>query len=321
MKGRPARAYPLHALVGVAFGLAVLGGLSEASGAGPTLSECIAANETSIKLRGENGLREARDQSLACSSPSCPAELREACENRVTQLNLAIPTIVFEVKDAAGNDVTHVTVTMDGKPLVDHIDGTAIALDPGEHTFGFEIDGKSQATKHLVAYQGDLNRRVQIQLGTPAVVIPLISTPPPPLLPRVSVPPAPTSPTASGLGTQKILGLTLGGAGIAGVGVGAVFGILASTVWSRVTSACGAGGSADCVTTASHTSITSDQTTAQTDGTVSTVAFVAGGALVAAGVVLFLTGGHRGEKSSPSAIRLEPSLGVGETRLSLRGSF
>jgi hypothetical protein len=98
--------------------------------ADPTMADCLTASETSIKLRGGHHLRDARQQLLVCAALTCPAEVRSECERRVVAVNAAIPTLVFEAKDAAGNDLSAVTVTMDAKPLVDRLEGTAISLDP-----------------------------------------------------------------------------------------------------------------------------------------------------------------------------------------------
>src|ERR1019366_8252764 len=81
---------------------------------GPTTADCLSANESSIKLRGEHKLRDARTQALICSASSCPTDVRNACTRRVAEVTAAIPTVTFEAKDAAGNDLTVVRVTMDG---------------------------------------------------------------------------------------------------------------------------------------------------------------------------------------------------------------
>jgi hypothetical protein len=68
--------------------------------------------------------------------------------------------------------------------------------------------------------------------------------------------------------------------------------------------------------------VTSDHDTAETDGAISTVAFVAGGALVAAGLFLYLTGGPSdGQASTTTGIAVEPTLGPGHAGFSLSGGF
>jgi hypothetical protein len=315
-------------------GLAFVGAVSAvprvAHAADPTMAECLAANESAISLRSDHKLREARDKSLACAASSCPAEVREACQNRVQQLNTAIPTIVFEVKNAAGADLTRVVVTMDGQPFADRLDGTALPLNPGEHVFVFAVDGGQKLEKRLVVYQGETNRREKIVIGggepapTPASPSSPAQAPstlqPPTDSARTETPAVTASP---GIGAQRTLGLIVGGTGIVGIGVGVAAGMLASSAWSRVQSACGSGGAGNCSPSGtSRASVTSDHDTAETDGAISTVAFVAGGALVAAGLFLYLTGGPSdGQASTTARIAIEPTLVPGHAGFALSGGF
>jgi hypothetical protein len=106
--------------------------------------------------------------------------------------------------------------------------------------------------------------------------------------------------------------------GVFSVGVGSVFGILSVSTWSKVNGACGTGGPGQCVTK-DPASVTSDHNTAQTEAAVSTVAFIAGGVLVAAGVAVFLSAAHPG--SGEPAVALAPTVGPGLGGLALRGAF
>src|ERR1019366_7525907 len=83
----------------------------------------------------------ARGQFLACASASCPALVRDDCAKRLDDVERAQPTIVFDAKDGAGRDVSMVTVTVDGHPLVDRLDGTSPRVDPGGHPLGFTVSG------------------------------------------------------------------------------------------------------------------------------------------------------------------------------------
>jgi hypothetical protein len=81
----------------------------------PATADCLAASDASLKSGNEHRLRAERAQLLVCSSGTCPADIRNECIRRETAVNAAIPTIVFEVKDSAGNDLSAVRVTMDGE--------------------------------------------------------------------------------------------------------------------------------------------------------------------------------------------------------------
>jgi hypothetical protein len=65
-------------------------------------------------------------------------------------------------------------------------------------------------------------------------------------------------------------------------------------------------------------SVMSDHDTAQTEATISTVAFIAGGALVTAGVAVLLSRAHPG--GGPE-VALAPTIGPGQAGFALRGVF
>src|SRR5580698_10380207 len=102
---------------------------------------CFAASEAEIGLRKQGKLRDAIKQLTVCADPKCPAEVSTECGRRIQALNAALPTIILTANDGKGNDVTAVTVTLDGAPLTQKLDGLAVAIDPGSHTLHFESAG------------------------------------------------------------------------------------------------------------------------------------------------------------------------------------
>ncbi len=106
--------------------------------AAPTKDQCVDAYTRAQDQRRDSKLLDARRSFLLCASESCPRLVRSDCVKSLDELASALPGIVFEAKDGAGQDLSAVTVTMDGALLVDHLDGSAIAVDPGEHTFVFQ---------------------------------------------------------------------------------------------------------------------------------------------------------------------------------------
>jgi hypothetical protein len=95
--------------------------------------------------------------------------------------------------------------------------------------------------------------------------------------------------------TQRKVGLALGVAGIAGLSIGVVTGLLAASSWSRSQSECESAGSCS-----NHAAAVTDHDAAVTRGNVSTAAFVAGGVLFAGGAAVFLTGGHPSGRRRPT---------------------
>jgi hypothetical protein len=286
---------------------------SLAYAANPTTAECVAAADSSLQLREQHKLRAARAQMLVCASASCPAAVQSECLRRVDQANAAIPTIVFEAKDGAGNDLSNVKVDMDGQPLTDRLDGSSVQVDPGEHHFHFTAPGGVVMDKTMVLREGEKERRERIVLGaTPAA--PLAT----PVQPAPAGATAPVSETASEDpgASRKTLAYVVGGVGVAGLVVGTVFGLMASSSASSSKNECSA---SSCT---NYSQSLSDYNTASTDGTISTVAFIAGGAAVAAGAILFFTAPTSASSGSTGSWwQLSPSVGGTGLGLSVRGAL
>jgi hypothetical protein len=256
-------------------------------GAAPDVGQCLASNEKAITARRERRLIAAQGELLVCSAESCPADIRNECVRTLESVNAALPTIVFEVKGAAG-DITDVQVTMDGRRFADRCDGKAIAVDPGEHAFVFTAAGGS-VERRIVIHEGEKARREPVALAPAA---------------RESPPAVTIAKHASSTWGRVAIGA--GGVGVAGLILGAAAGGVASGEWTDAKRDCGkacAAGSAG----------QNERSTAVTWATVSTTAFVVGGGLTAAGVILWLTAPRDRETDSPpsGSVALLPSLGPG----------
>ena len=260
-----------------------------AGAADPTTADCLSANEQSITLLHAVQLRAARAQMLVCAAPSCPVDVRVECSRRISEVNLSMPTIVFAVKDPMGNDLPGATVTMDGEALAERLDGTAIPLDPGEHTFVFEAAGQPPLSKQMLIRQGEKNRRELVQLGSSAQPAPV-----PPSESPTDQPLAPATPSR-GIGIQKVLALVTTGVGIAGIAVGTVFGLESMSKHDDAVAAC-PGACRD-----QHGVTLWNQ--ARSAGDVSTVGFVVGAVGLAGGAVLWFTAGAP-EESTTAGLRL-----------------
>ncbi len=116
-----------------------------------------------------------------------------------------MPSIVFQVKDNAGTDLTGVRVAIDGRALAEKLTGTAIAVDPGEHRFVFEAEGMPALERTVIVREGEKARREGVVLGA---------------LQATRGGPAPI--TATDGHAQRVAGLFVGGAGALGLVVGAV---------------------------------------------------------------------------------------------------
>ncbi len=276
-----------------------------ARAADPTKDQCIDANETAQALRKSERLRDAEQRLLVCVSASCPGPVRDDCGQRLIELRSVIPTVVFSVKDDADQDLSEVRVTMDDQPLAGKLDGTAIAIDPGPHHFVFEAVGRQREERSLVIREGEKDRHERVVLVATPVAAPVVAAPVP-----ESTQPAPieVEPTRRDGKGQRVAGLVVGGVGVAGVVVGSVFGIVAKSTYNRGLNECG-GNPEACPSKGVE-----DGKSAHTQATVSTVAFIAGGALLGGGVLLYFTAPRAG-------VTVSPTVGLGSAGMRVGGTF
>jgi hypothetical protein len=307
MKGRP-RALLFTACLFAGWAMAQ----RTAHAAEPTTAACLAASESSLTLRHQHKLQEARAQLLICSAASCPGDVRDECIRRVGQINAAIPTIVFAAKDAAGNDLAGVKVTVDGNPIADRLDGTALPLDPGEHAVTFEAAGQPPVDKRFVIREGEKDRRERIVFRAPALATapaPASSGPASVLVVSGGAPSEAAE--RGGLGTQRILAIVAAGVGVVGLGVGIGYGLESMSKHDQAHNICPDPMCPD----VNGVNLWSDATSA---GTVSTVAFIVGGVGLAAGAVLWFTA-----TPASSSVDEQPTTQVvlGPGTLQLRGTW
>jgi hypothetical protein len=113
----------------------------------------------------------------------------------------------------------------------------------------------------------------------------------------------------------------LGGVGVAGIAVGSIFGVLTIVSSNNSKSECSS--PATPTNCANYPGAVADHSSAVADGTISTIGFIAGGALLAGGLALWLTA-PSGPEASPApaaGIRVSPSLGEKRAGIAVTGGF
>lgn len=115
--------------------------------------------------------------------------------------------------------------------------------------------------------------------------------------------------------TRRLLGLSVGAAGLVGVGVGLAFGAAARSNWNSAFD----DGLCDEDTNVCDDEGQDKTDAARTQATISTIAVVAGVALAGAGVVLYLTAPSAGDGGASA--RVSPMVGDRELGVALSGSF
>jgi hypothetical protein len=295
-----------------------------------TKTQCIQANTNAQTLRREGKLTEARVQLRACSEAKCPSLVSADCIKRLDELESAQPTVIFDVFDAAGHEVNDVNVSVDGHPLLDRLEGKSVPVDLGEHVVTFSPQGRPAVTQKLVFREGEKSRHVRVVVdnapGAPAAAGAVAATEPATEQaagsPAEPVEPAPPAASGSSGSSQRTVGYLVGGVGLAGLAVGGIFGYLTISAKDRQTDNCAS--EAKCPDYGAASAAHQDATTY---GTISTVAFIVGGAATATGLVLVLTAkpANRGVSSAAprriSRLALAPTGGAGSAGVELSGAW
>jgi len=284
-----------------------------------TCNEAYEGADVLVKQGGAK-LLEARDKLRVCARPSCKAWMVKECTKSLAEVDARIPSVVLLARDAHGRDVVDVTVkTEDQVELTRRLDGRAVELGPGERTFRFVAADGRRATITAVVREGEKAQRVTVKLEA-AKPEPVAVPPAPAPLPVVGPSPAPSSPEtladdvpaetpAPRRSALRTTGYAVVGLGAAGVLVGTLFGVKA--MMEKSDAACDAANLCDPKTLDS----------ARTSATLSTVGFVAGGALMAGGIALIVLGPSPSRPSSGARLEMAPAVSQGEAGFSMRGSW
>jgi serine/threonine-protein kinase len=232
---------------------------------------------------------------------------QDLATERAQALEERLSTLTIRAMSGDEND-PQLEVRRDGVPLQQAELGSPIPVDPGEHVVEAVAPGRLSWSSKVKVGPDAAKVSVEIPKLKPAdaehpatASAPVVTTTT--TTTSTTEPPAdkPVNGTA-----QRTTGLVFGGAGVVGLGLGTFFGLQASSKWSDAKSKCtdypfncGAEG-------------TDLRSSAHSAATVSTVAFVAGGALLATGVVLYLT--------APSN-KQNVALAVGPSAAFVQGSF
>lgn len=184
-----------------------VGGLYARSAAADNVSTCVAASEKAQQLRVDHKLLEARTQFAACARAACPAVVRQDCIKQLEAVDSVIPTVILRARDASGNDLTEVSVSIDGKQVVKGLNGTPVDVDPGLHHFVFETAGHAPIDKQVLVAEGERDRELAVSFPSNA--------PKPTSKPATTAQPAASKP--------PIAAYVIGGVGVASLIAAPVF--------------------------------------------------------------------------------------------------
>lgn len=127
---------------------------------------CVNGFEQSQISRRAGRLLAARKQLLDCVQPVCATALQVECTRWLAEVEQQTPTVVISAT-AAGQDRSYVRVEVDGAVLTELLNGSAIAIDPGSHTFRFVYSDYPVVERTVVLRVGDKLRAVEVSFRRP----------------------------------------------------------------------------------------------------------------------------------------------------------
>lgn len=218
--------------------------------------------------------REAASEARA----SGQAERAEAGRQRAERLEPNLARLTVDVPE--GSRVKGLEVTRDGVAVLPGAWGVSIPVDPGEHRIEARAAGYLTHAQSIVVAKGP---------GVQQVVVPLLAEAPVPVAESVKAQepapvaaPPPAAPLPERGRTQRLTGIVLGSAGVALLAVGGGFGIRAIKKKNEANDRC-----QDLDPCGDKEGVDASKD-GHTAGTISTVGFAAGGALLAGGLITYL---------------------------------
>jgi hypothetical protein len=205
------------------------------------------------------------------------------------------------------NDLPGLVVKRNGKELDRAKVGAADPVDPGLVTIEVTVPNKKPFTTQVTVAAGQTSK-----IDVPPLESAVAAPPPPPPESRKEVPYFPP-PESESTPWQKPVGLAIAGAGALGMAVGGLFGLSARSTYNDAFD----GGGCDRATKECDAAGQSSVDDARSKATMSTIFFVAGGALAAGGLVLFFTA----PSGKRTGVRVAPSGSASGGVLSLSGSM
>ena len=263
-------------------------------------ARCVSAFEQAQLDRRAGKLLQSRAQLVVCASAKCPPVIVERCVPWLSEVNLAIPSVVVAAKNDSGIDIAAVQVIVDDRLRSQQLDGRPIEINPGLRRFRFQHDGSRSIEKQLLIVEGAKARQIDLRFEA-------LPGSEPGLLDR------PISPVA-------IAGFTIAGAGAL---IGAITGGVALQRGAQMQERCP---NKSCNTT--DADLPNYYTQSQTIAHVSTVSLAVAGAGALLGIAgLFIDSGEeepdkrkgdKGKRATPSA---RMSLQLGPAYVGLAGVF
>ncbi len=232
------------------------------------------------------------------------ADREKAAEQKVKELEPKLSKLTVVVS-AELKQIGGLTLTRDGEALGAGSWNSPTPVDPGKHRIEASAPGYKSFTATVeLGADGDqksleVSPLEKAESGAPAQ----------------TTPSAPVAEKDTSKSSLKTYGLIAGGVGVVAVGVGTVFALNAKKTNHDSNS--------DCTGNVCGDTGYSLRQDARSAGNIATIAFVAGGVLVATGVTLYVVGGSQKSQETARARKVElvPAVAPGACGGFLMGSF
>lgn len=213
---------------------------------------------------------------------------------------LALEPRIGRLTITAASQSELLQIAHDGERIPREAWGHPLAVELGAHAITATEPGKNSFKTEIKVAGGEAAN----------VGIPELAPEDVPVVVRPVEPPVTTAPDhVEELSGQRKLALLVGGVGVVGLGVGGVFGLVSVSDHHAAASKCESPSPCGSVEGAR------DWTSATRAGNVSTVAFVAGGALVATGMVLWVLAAPPADRKNAN-MHITPIVGPGSAGIS-----
>ena len=247
---------------------------------------------------------EVANEARAAGQPSREQDAR----GRASALSPALAHLTIDA--AAVRSLSGLKISRDGVDIGAPEWGSAIPVDPGEHTITATATGKK-----------DWTAKVSITAREASVVkLPILEDAPvvaPPPTAPIGPTPGPEQQAPDGK-TQRTVGIALAGVGVVALGTGLVFGLMSKGAESTANN----DGCSESTNVCPTLQAVDERSTAIVEGNVSSVLTIAGLVVATGGIVLWATAPHA-PKTTARSWKVAPDVAVGQSGASfgMRGSW
>jgi hypothetical protein len=114
---------------------------------------CLSAHRAAQRARRSNQLLEARSEMETCSRQECPGAVVTDCAAWLAEITPAIPSLIFDV-NLDGQSAPLARVFVNDEPFDGWAQGSALEVNPGQHTLRVELDGYEPIRDSVVVSEG-----------------------------------------------------------------------------------------------------------------------------------------------------------------------